>query len=82
MRVKLLQRTKDRLTNLAELRRQLIERSGGRCEECQDRRRDWRGLQMSHIQHRKMGGDPSKDTLENTRLLCAPCHDDFDRRTN
>ena len=62
------QKTRERLANLKELRRLLLERSGARCEECGTGRPDFRGFQMSHTKQRGMGGNPKLDTLENTRL--------------
>ncbi len=56
------------------LRARIMERCGGTCEGC-GRVGDWRGgLQLHHIQHRKMGGSKLLDTESNLKALCARCH--------
>lgn len=57
----------------AKLRKQVIERSGGRCEVCHSLP-DWRGMQIHHVSFKQMGGSKHKDTLDNLLALCAKCH--------
>jgi len=54
----------------AEIKAQLYERAGGRCEDCGGRG-DWRGLAAHHAVFRSHGGS---DTLDNLVLLCGKCH--------
>ena len=61
------------------------ERSGGVCEVPGCTLRDFRGLQLCHITHRKMGGrngDMAKiiNDPRNIALLCAEHHDILDNR--
>lgn len=72
--------------------REVCERAGGEyvngqcigahCEDCQDKNRDWRGLQFSHTEHRKMGGTTSSQvhSAANVKVRCAVCHDKLDGR--
>lgn len=57
---------------------------GGHCEECDDKKRDWRPLEFAHWRkHRKMGGttNPEVHSAENLLRVCAVCHDKHDKRT-
>lgn len=57
-----------------ERKRELVRRYGAQCREC-GRRLPAKELQVDHIQPRSLGGG---DELENTQLLCEPCHRDKD----
>lgn len=48
-------------------------RERGVCENCGGKG-DFRGLQIHHKKHKKMGGSKLLDTLENLELLCGKCH--------
>lgn len=52
-----------------ELRKQVLERDGWRCQYCGSSE----NLQVHHLQSRGRLGD---DTLENLITLCACCHRD------
>ena len=72
-------RRRDRALRRSELRIQVVERAGGRCE--------WAGcllpgLHMAHISGSGLGGDPKgiRDTLHNTAFLCKFHHDMLDGR--
>lgn len=54
-----------------KLKAELIAECGDHCMTCHDRRRDWRGLSLSHIIPLSRGG---KTTRENLLLECLPCH--------
>jgi len=62
----------------SELRAQLLELVGGRCEwpACSDP-----GEQMAHLTHRGMGGSYDRNTLVNVIWLCVRHHDTLDGRT-
>lgn len=66
------------VTDLHQLRAELVEVAGGRCEwpYCKDA-----GQEMAHLHHRGMGGSPSANTLPNVALLCRRHHDLLDGRT-
>ena len=72
-------RRAERAKRRTELRVQVVERSGGRCEwaGC-----ELPGLHMAHISGSGMGGDPKgiRDTLHNTAFLCKFHHDLLDGR--
>ena len=56
------------------LRKKLLERADGVCEEC-GCAPDWRGgLQIHHIKHKGMGGSKSLDVESNLTALCPRCH--------
>jgi len=56
----------------AELRRQVIERAGNRCEYCRIHQEDAGSRhQVDHIIAEKHGG---KTVLENLALSCLPCN--------
>jgi hypothetical protein len=57
---------------------------GGHCENCHDKKRDWRGLCFAHWgKHRKMGGtrNPEVHSADSVKRACYPCHDLKDKRT-
>ena len=53
---------------LADFRRAVLDRSGGRCDRCQQRAGR---LEAHHIHPRSRGGGHE---LENGAALCWPCH--------
>lgn len=57
-----------------ELKQQVLDRDNWTCQKCGSKE----NLQVSHIKHRKMGGDSSKNEPDNLITLCYPCHDEFD----
>ncbi len=59
------------------VRRVLLERSDGRCEECG--RRSSRTVRL-HTHH--LDGNPLNNILENLRVLCASCHGKAHRELN
>lgn len=66
------------MSELSELRAQLIELVGGKCE--------WPGCvepgeQMAHLTHRGMGGSSTRNTLINVIWFCVRHHDTLDGRT-
>ena len=66
------------MSELSELRAQLIELVGGACEwpGCVDA-----GAEMAHLTHRGMGGSKKRNTLSNVVWLCMRHHDVLDGRT-
>lgn len=60
-----------RWPRLAALRKQIIERSGGRCEVCTD----WGPVDIHHVIKRSHGG---RDEWTNLIALCRWCHDKTD----
>jgi 5-methylcytosine-specific restriction protein A len=54
-----------------KLKKQLIEQSGGVCQEC-GKAPDFRGLQVHHKIFRSHGG---KSDSENCIAICGDCHD-------
>lgn len=54
-------------------RQRLLERAGGRCERCGDPF-DWRGPQIHHKRHRKMGGTLRIYEDFGLQVLCGTCH--------
>lgn len=54
-----------------DVRFEVLERSGGVCEECGNINVDFRGLRYHHIIFRSHGG---LDTADNLLLLCGKCH--------
>ena len=61
----------------SRIKRELIKEYGEHCMTCGDRRRDWRGISLSHIIPLSRGG---KTTRGNTLLECYPCHEDYEKR--
>ncbi len=72
-------RRAERAKRRSELREQVVERAGGRCEwaGCYDP-----GEHMAHITGIGAGGDPTgvMDTLDNVAFLCVFHHDMLDGR--
>ncbi len=66
------QRRKEELQRRRELKAYLIEKYGALCMTCENRRRDWRGLTLSHIIALGRGG---KTTEENCIIECYPCQE-------
>jgi len=66
------------MSELSELRAQLVELVGFGCEwpGCDDR-----GEQMAHLTHRGMGGSSTRNTIANVMWLCVRHHDCLDGRT-
>ncbi len=66
------------MSELSELRAQLIELVGWQCEwpGCADR-----GEQLCHLEHRGMGGSTKRNTLVNVVWMCVRHHDVLDGRT-
>jgi 5-methylcytosine-specific restriction endonuclease McrA len=56
-----------------ELRRQVLQRDGWRCQACANRT----NLQVHHIQLRSQSGD---DAEENLITLCSECHEQIHSR--
>ena len=46
------------------------------CEVCEKV-----AVDIHHIQHRGMGGDPSKDEIDNLIALCRDCHEQAEAGT-
>ncbi len=63
----------------SELRAEALERAGHRCEwpkTC-----ELPGpLETAHIMPSQMGGNPSRDTIDNVIMLCKQHHDWYDNR--
>lgn len=51
----------------------LMARANGRCERC-FKKPDWRGLQVSHITNRGMGGTNVEYQDNELEVLCGSCH--------
>lgn len=63
-----------------KIRKQVFERDQGKCIDCGGYG-DWRHwVEYSHTKHRKMGGNPKMDTVENIKLRCPYHRDIFDGR--
>ena len=63
----------------SELRAAVVERSEGRCEWPKTCELPGR-LETAHILPSQMGGNPSRDTIDNVVALCATHHDYLDGR--
>ena len=61
------------IANERELKKQLIEQTGGLCQRCHTTG-DWRGLSLSHNRNKGMGGTTHVYTIDEVELLCYPCH--------
>lgn len=57
-----------------ELKQEVKERDNYRCQKCGSSN----PLHVAHIEHRKMGGDDTKNFKENLITLCDDCHKEFD----
>lgn len=67
------------LSRKAKLRAEAMVRAGGACEwppYCELPGR----LEMSHVMPSQMGGNPSRDRLDNVWMLCKFHHDMLDGR--
>jgi len=53
---------------------EVFERDNFRCQKCGSAH----NLTPAHIEHRKLGGDDTKNKKENIISLCRSCHDEFD----
>ena len=64
---------------MRELREQVFARDGYQCvwPGCNGRH----DLQLAHLTHRGMGGNPKTNTADNTCCLCRFHHDILDGRT-
>ncbi len=67
------------MSDRSELRAEAMERAGNRCEwppSC-----DLPGrLEMAHILPSQLGGNPSRDRIDNVWMLCKTHHDWYDNR--
>jgi len=54
-------------------RARLLKRAGGRCERCKEFP-DWRGLTISHITPKGMGGTRHEYTDDELEVLCGRHH--------
>ena len=55
------------------LRKKLLERADGVCEEC-GYAPDFRGLQIHHLARKKMGGSKLLDKENLLICVCGHCH--------
>lgn len=60
----------------ALVKRELIEEHGNICMTCNNLKRDWRGLSLSHIIPLGRGGKTDKT---NCILECYPCHELYEK---
>ena len=71
------------MSDLSELRAQALERDGGcRWPGCTLTIDDFANrLEMAHLVHRGMGGNPGVNQLSEVVMLCRTHHDCLDGRT-
>ena len=69
------------MSRRSELRAEALERAAYACEWPQVCRLPGR-LEMAHIMPSQLGGNPSRDRIENVWMLCKPMHDVYDARVS